>query len=389
MKLITHLNQILTLENAFHKSGKNLKPEDLSLIEDASIVFGNDKIYWVGKSSELPDKYKKLTPISGNGYVLTPELVDAHTHLVFGGNRANEYAQRLNGKSYEEIAKSGGGILFTVSETVKLSEEELFQSSVKKINSIHQYGVGTIEIKTGYALTTSGEKKLLKVIDRLKKFFSPKIQIITTFMAAHAVPAGQTSKDYIQNCVIPLLESEQELIDCVDIFHEMGYFTTQDVHELFKVAQKLKKKIKIHADEFNDNDGAKIATQYQAVSADHLLKISDGGIKFLSDSNTVATLLPGTALFLGKPWAPAKKLLDHGVCVAIASDYNPGSCHYEHLLKIASLAAPSFGMNQAQLWSSITLNAAKALGLLDQGAIVTYGWSENFCDVNLLNSAFN
>ncbi len=372
-RVYIHLNQILTLKSAHIKDGRRLTSDDLDVIHDGAVVVKEDRILWVGRSSDLPLEFKQIQSINLTGHVLAPEIVDSHTHLVFGGDRSNEYADRLNGTTYEEIARRGGGILFTMGETQKLSADDLFEQAKAKITTITTYGVGTIEIKSGYGLSYEKEKELTLVIDRLKKHFAPKIKIFNTYLAAHDVPRSfTTSRQYLDEVVIPLLKelAPLKVIDAVDIFHEKNYFTDQDTQQLFQLARDLGIPRKIHADELNTNNGAEIASHFGALSADHLLKISDEGIKQLAASSTVATLLPGTAFFLGKPLAPARKMLDQGVKVALASDFNPGSCHCDNLLLIASISAAQLKLNQAELWSAITLNASHALGLKDQGAII-------------------
>lgn len=399
IKIYTHLSQLVTLKEALAKDGRKLLPNDLSIITDGAVVFDEKQILWVGKSSDLPDKFSSYPQTNLSGHTLTPEVVDSHTHLVFGGNRATEYVDRLNGTSYEEIATRGGGILFTVKETNSKSADELFELASTRIKRINSYGIGTIEIKSGYALNFDDEIKLSDIINRLKKQFSPGIRIFNTTLAAHDVPKKfSSSTQYLNDVAIPVLEklAQEKIIDAVDIFHEKNYFSTSDVELLFKKAQELNIPCKIHADELNDNSGASLAVKFKALSADHLLKISDAGIKDVADSKTVATLLPGTAFFLGKPLAPARKMLDAGVKLSIASDYNPGSCHCDNLILIASLCAAQLKINQAELWSAITLNGAHALGLKNQGAIVsgldsrfslfkcenlaevTYNWGRNF-----------
>jgi imidazolonepropionase len=373
MKIYRHLNEVVTLKGAKEKDGRYLLPEDLSIVSDAAVVMCGDNIEWVGKTESIPTEYDGVRSFNLQGHVLTPEIVDSHTHTVFGGDRAQEYCDRLNGVSYEEIAKRGGGILLTMNKTNFSLLEDLFNQACERINRIHSYGVGTIEIKTGYGLNFEKEYELSLLIDRLKKHFSPKIQIFNTFMAAHDVPKTyKSSSDYLEAVVLPLLEklAPLNIIDAVDIFHEKNYFSDSDVKVLFERAKKLGIARKSHADELNDNGGAALAAKYDALSADHLLKISDEGIKALSQSSTVATLLPGTAFFLGKPLAPAKKMLDAGLKVAIASDYNPGSCHCDNLLLISSVAAAQLKINQAQMWAGMTLNAAHALNLTQQGAII-------------------
>ena len=398
LKAFTDLNEIVTLKTAHKKNGRSLTADDLSIIRNAAIVFDETKIIWVGENSKFPEQYRNIAK-SLKGHVLTPEMVDSHTHIVFGGDRAQEYADRLNGVSYEEIAKRGGGILLTMKQTNDASLEKLYKDACERIERLYSYGVGTIEIKSGYGLNLEKEHEVSLLIDRLKTHFSPRVQIFNTYLAAHDVPKSFSSPNaYMVEVVIPLLEklAPLKVIDAVDIFHEKNYFSKDDVDLLFNEAKALGIPRKIHADELNDNDGALLASQFDSLSADHLLKISEVGIKALAESSTVATLLPGTAFFLGKPLAPARALLDSGARVAIASDYNPGSCHCDNVLLIASISAAQLKLNQAELWAGITLNAAAALGMNDQGAIVpgmkprfslfkteslshiTYNWGRNF-----------
>ncbi len=372
-KVYRNLNEILTLEGAVRKDGRRLLPEDLCLIQGGAVVLENDLIVWVGKTSELPINYQSYQQIDLSHHVLTPELVDSHTHIVFGGDRAQEYADRLNGVSYEEIRKRGGGILLTMNETNQASIEDLFESACRRIERLYSYGVGTIEIKSGYGLNLDKEHAISRLIHKIKKHFEPRIKIFNTFLAAHDIPISfPSSADYVEEVVLPLLEdlSKEKIIDAVDIFHEKNYFSSDDVKKVFLLAKSLGIATKIHADELNDNDGASIAVEFESLSADHLLKVSEQGIGALASSRTVATLLPGTAFFLGKALAPARAMLDAGVKVAIASDFNPGSCHCDNILLIGSLAAPQLRLNQAELWCGMTLNASHALGIGDQGAIV-------------------
>lgn len=401
MILFKNISQLIGLKGAHKKDGRNLVPEDLGLIENAAIVFDDKKIHWVGAQTDLPKDFKVDEEYDLTGKTLTPEIVDSHTHLVFAGNRADEYVMRLNGADYQEIANTGGGILSTSRATRTASEHELFELALPRVERLYSYGIGTIEIKTGYCLNFEQEYLCSRVIDRLKKHFSPKIQIINTSMAAHALPTEySSSKDYIQEVVLRLLNKlkEDDLVDQVDIFHEKKYFDATDVRTVFEHCQKLGLDFKLHADEFHDNGGAVLAAEYGALSADHLLSCKESSRKVLASSNTVATFLPGTGFFLGKPQANAKDFLNEGAKVSLASDYNPGSCHVDNLLLIASVIAPheNYKLNTAQLWSAITLNAAHALGLKKQGCLlpgqkprfalfnvpkaseITYSWGRNF-----------
>lgn len=403
IKIFRNFSQIATLAGASLKNGRNLNVEDLGLIANGTIVSDGEKILWVGADKLLPDDYleKEYKEIDVSGKVCVPEIVDSHTHLVFGGDRAHEYSMRLNGASYEQIATAGGGILNSMRGTHGLTRQELLKSAQQRVKTIRSYGVGTIEVKSGYGLTFDKEYELSRVIHDLKNIVRPEVQIINTFMAAHAVPKEfNSSYDYMLNVVLPLLDKlgEEQILDCVDIFHEQNYFSHNDVVSLFERAKRWNINVKIHADEFNDNKGAVLAAKYEALSADHLLATTEDGISALANSNTVATLLPGTGLFLGKAQANAQALLKAGAKVAIASDFNPGSCHCDNLVMLASIAAPIYKMNQAQLWAAITLNAAHALGLKNQGALVagmkprfsvfntdsidriTYNWGKNLAN---------
>lgn len=400
MRVYRQLSQVATLSGAHSKGGKHLVPSDLGLLDNAAIVFDDKQIHWVGNDRDLPEEYSRLPSMALPHHVLTPALVDSHTHLLFGGNRSSEYVARLNGDDYQAIARAGGGILYTMRETLKLSQEELIAIGRERLERLLSYGVRTVEMKSGYALTTDGELRLLRAAKALKAEFSGRATVFSTYLGAHAVPKDYASStQFLQEIVIPTLNQAhaEQLVDAVDVFAEEGYFSQGDVKSLFEHATRLGLPVKIHADEFNDNGGARLATEFQALSADHLLKTSADGIQALAESNTVATILPGTAFFLGKPLAPARQLLDAGCRVAIASDFNPGSSHVDNVLFVASLAAPSLKINLAELWCGITLNAAAALGMKDRGCLtpgmqpefalfavdrisdVTYGWGRNYC----------
>lgn len=399
MRVYKSLNQIVTMKNAHEKDGRNLRPDDLSIIKNASVVFSHDEILWVGEEKNLPEEYQSAETIDLSGHILLPEIVDAHTHLVFGGDRSHEYIMRLSGATYEEIAAAGGGIVSSMKATNELSRNDLLKLSQERVRALRAYGVGTIEIKSGYGLNFEKEYEIALIINDLKKIFQPEVQILHTYMAAHAVPKEyETSYQYMKDVVLPLLDKlhTEGLVDAVDIFHEQNYFSNDDVTSLFERANRLGIPVKMHADELNDNGGTELAVSFNALSCDHLLKISDNGIKKLAESKTVANLLPGTAFFLGKPQSPARKLLDNGAKVAISSDYNPGSCHFDNVIQIALMSAPTLKMNFAETWAAITLNSAHALGLNQQGAVIpglkprfsifnveslekmTYHWGKNF-----------
>ena len=403
MKELKNIKQLVTLKSAFDKDGRNLLPEDLCLINNASVIYNSQEILWVGPTGEEPCELSPSVSIDCSDLVVTPEVVDCHTHLVFGGNRAKEYTMRLNGADYQAIARAGGGILSTMQATNNASSEELFDLASGRIERIHQYGVGSIEIKSGYGLNYEKEYELSCLIWDLKKTYGNRIQIKNTSLAAHAVPAEfENSTEYLKTVVLPLLERfgraahREPIIDAVDIFHEEGYFNSEDAVLLYKKAKELGISVKCHADEFVDNKAALLACSHNALSADHLLKTGKDGIEALANSSTVAVFLPGTGFFLGKEQVDAQAFLRAGCKVAIGSDYNPGSCHFDNVLACAFMAAPIYKMNMAQLWASVSLNAAHAMGLMNQGAVIvgarprfsffkshgfeeiSYTWGQNF-----------
>lgn len=401
---LKNISQLLTLRRAQAKDGRHLSPDDLDILENAKLVFNQNEILFVGHTYEQHN-IKIDHSLDLTNHCVAPAYVDAHTHLVFGGDRSFEYVQKLNGESYQTIAAAGGGIVKTFQMTNSTSESELFASAVTRIEKIAALGVQTLEIKSGYSGTIEGEILLSKIIHRLKQHFHPRVRIFNTFMAAHAVPNNfKHSQQFMHQVVLPCLEKllSLNIIDAVDIFHEQNYFDDQDLNTLFDLAKKHNIPTKLHADEFNDNRGATLAAQHASLSADHLLCISDESIINLAQSKVVANLLPGTAFFLGKSQAPGRKLLDAGAKVAISSDYNPGSCHFYNLPLIAALAAPQYKMNIAELWASITLNAAHALGCFDRGFIdvgtipmfnifkcekieqISYAWGDNLIETNFL-----
>jgi len=399
MKGYRDLSQLVTLEGVFKKKGRKPQDCDLSIIDNGAIVWDKNKIVWVGNSEAIPSEYSNIQWKSLPDHILTPELVDSHTHLVFGGNRSKEYSMRLGGADYQEIADAGGGILHTMRATNSASRDQLFHSAKDRIERIASYGVGTIEIKSGYGLNLDKEIECSEIINDLKQHFAGTVKIFNTYMAAHAVPKEYKNADeYLEKIVFKGMEylCKKGIIDAADIFHEVGYFDSQATETFFKFCQKLSVPIKSHADEFNDNKGAILASSYQAISCDHLLRTGLDGIEALSNSDTVATVLPGTGFFLGKPQADARAMIDSGVKLSIASDFNPGSCHCDNVLLIAALSAPTLKLSLSEIWSAITLNAAHALGIHDQGALIvgkkpafslfevsqideiTYSWGRNF-----------
>lgn len=378
--VFTHASWIYTGVGIRAKRGRRLLTEDLTAIEDGAIVFDQHKILWVGATRDLPNEYRKLkaTDLQGKRAIM-PGLIDSHTHLVFAGSRAQEFARRCAGATYQEIASEGGGILTSVRSTREATLEELFELAIKRALIAYRFGVRTIECKSGYGLEHETEIKCLKVVQHLRKAL-PQITFVSTYLGAHAFPEGRKRADYVDEMVrktIPEI-AEKNLAEFCDVFIDDGYYSLHEGERILRAAKKAGLKLKVHADELANTESARLAVQLKAHSADHLLKVSDEGIAALAGSDTVATLLPGTALYLKENFAPARKLLDAGARVAISTDFNPGSCYSLNLPLMMNLSALYMRMNAAEIFAGVTYSAACALGLEDRKGTLAPGMDSDF-----------
>lgn len=388
-RAIVHASEILTGEGIRRKRGRRVTEEDLGRIEDGALVYSVRKkgaieiphrIEWVGPTSELPKKWKsiKKTNLKGQKAVV-PGWIDCHNHLIFAGDRADEFARRCAGATYQEIAAQGGGIQATVNATREATSAELEKLAIDRLKEIYRGGVRTVEIKSGYGLSVESELKILKIIPRLRKLF-PQMTLTATFLGAHAFPQDLGRAEYlreIQDVMLPAI-AQQKLADACDVFIDEGYYTVEEGREILKRAQRLGLKVKIHADELGDTNSTALAVELGALSADHLLKISAKNIELLAKSETVAVLLPGTAFSLKSPYAPARALLDRGACVALATDFNPGTCMCLSPPFIMTLAALYLGMSRSEIFAGFTYNAAKALGLEAKKGTLEKGMDADF-----------
>jgi len=380
LQAFVHASFVYTCEGILLKAGRGLVPEDVSAIEDGAVVFDSKKIVWVGKTKDLPAKYKKIKKTNlKNTKAIIPGLIDSHTHLVFAGSRASEFARRCAGATYQEIANEGGGILTTVKATREASIEKLFELALKRALIAYRFGVRTIECKSGYGLDHATEIKCLTVIQHLKKAL-PQMTFVSTYLGAHAVPHDRKKSQYIDEMLhktLPMVASKK-LAEFCDVFIDEGYYDLHEGERILRTAKKLGLKLKVHADELVNTESARLSAKLHAHSADHLLKISDKGIEALAKSETVATLLPGTAFYLKENHAPARKLLDAGARVAVATDFNPGSCYSLNLPLMMNLSALYLQMNVAEILASVTLNAAASLGLDGKKGAVLSGFDSDF-----------
>ena len=302
------------------------------------------------------------------GHVVTPGLVDAHTHLVHGGSRENELLMKLEGKSYMEIHEAGGGIFSTVKASREATEDELYEKAYGHLMTMLRHGTTTVESKSGYCLDLEGELKLLRVNQRLQE--NQPVDLAITYMGAHATPKDYPGghEGYINDMIETIMPKvkEQGIAEFVDIFCEEGIFSLEETQKLGQAALDLGFKVKVHADEIVSLGGAGVAADLGAISAEHLMQIKDEDIPKMAESGTVAVLLPATSFFLMSPqFAPARKMLDAGVTVALSTDFNPGSCPCENLQMVMSFAAYEYKLTPLEILQGVTLNAAKAIGRED------------------------
>ena len=346
------------------------------LISDAALAIENDTIAWVGPPNALPDDWRSVEAEDLGGRLVTPALIDCHTHLVFGGHRAKEFELRLEGATYEEIARAGGGIISTVKATRTCSEDELVQTALRRLDTLLGEGVRTVEIKSGYGLTIADELNMLRAAKRLAKLRNFRLR--TTYLAAHAVPPEYKGRslDYVHEVVLPGMDAAhaEGLIDAVDVFCENIAFSIEETRIIFEHARKLGIPVKIHAEQLSNLGGAKLAASFGALSADHLEYLDAEGAASLAKSGTVAVLLPGAFYTLRETQAPpVSELRAAGASIAIATDCNPGSSPLTSLLLAMNMACTLFRLTPEEALAGVTRNAAKALGLGNEIGTITPG----------------
>lgn len=351
----------------------------LNIIEDGAILIKDGIIRYVGNSNPLRHIYSifghgaTFREINAHGKVVLPGFVDSHTHMLFGGFRADEFRWRLEGESYMSIMERGGGIQNTVNATRKASTPDLVKNAEWLMDRMIQMGVTTVEVKSGYGLDFNTEARMLAAIGQLAA--KHKIEVVSTFLGAHAVPEeykGRTS-EYVDLIIEQMLPKFKKAAKFCDIFTEKNVFEIEDSRRLMKAAKALGYKLKFHADEIVQLGGAELAAELSAVSADHLLHVSDEGIKAMADKNVVATLLPLTAFALKENYAPARKMIDAGCAVALASDLNPGSCFSGSIPLMIALACIYMGMTIEEVLTALTINGAAACGLADRKGTIQPG----------------
>lgn len=355
-------------------------------IENAALAICEGKIAWLGKISDLPDyQQESVKIIDGQGKWLTPGLIDCHTHLVYGGNRANEFEMRLQGKSYQEIANAGGGIVSTVSATRQASEAELLASALPRLTALFQQGVTSIEIKSGYGLDTENEVKMLKVAGQLAEKLP--VTIKRTFLGAHALPVEYQGKadqyiDLVCDEMMPKVANEK-LADAVDVFCEGIGFSVEQTERVFAAAQKHGLPVKVHAEQLSNLGGTELAAKYHALSSDHIEFLDEAGIKAMKTADMTAVLLPGAFYFLRETQLPPMDLLrKHQVPMAIATDANPGSSPINNIQLMLNMACTLFRLTPSEALAGVTCYGAKALGLSSKKGQLAIGFD---ADIALWN----
>lgn len=350
-------------------------------VRDGALVIEQGRIAWLGALADLPDRYRHLDRHDAGGAWITPGLIDCHTHLVYGGQRADEFAMRLAGASYEDIARAGGGIVSTVRATREADEATLFAQAAVRLEALLAEGVTTIEIKSGYGLSLDAERKQLRVARQLGEAYG--VTVYTTFLGAHALPpeyAGRAD-DYIDlvcHTMLPAL-AEEKLVDAVDAFCEGIGFSPDQTARVFAAAARHGLPVKLHAEQLSNLGGAALAARHKALSADHLEHLDEAGVMAMAEAGTVAVLLPGAYYFLRDTHLPPLALLrQHGVPIAISTDHNPGTSPTTSLLLMMNMACTLFRMTVPEALAGVTTHAARALGAADRHGRLAPGRAADF-----------
>ena len=378
--ILKNIGKLVTMQGS---SSFRVKEEmnKINMIENAYIAVKNGKILAIGVGDEFGNLCGDDTKIhDAEGLLVTPGLIDSHTHLIHGGSRENEFSMKLNGVPYIEILNNGGGILSTVKATKEASEEELYKKAKKSLDRMLEFGVTTVEEKSGYGLELNTEIKQLEVARVLDK--NHPVDLVHTFLGAHAVPEEykENHKAYIDILVDVMMPKIKDmgLAEFCDVFCEEGVFTIEESEYILQKAKEMGYKLKIHADEIESLGGAELAAKLGCVSADHLMAASDEGIKMMAENNVVANILPATSFNLNKNYADCRKMIDMGAIVSLSSDYNPGSCPSENLQLVMQLGCLHLKMTPNEVLTAVTINAAYAIDRADKIGSIEVGKNADF-----------
>ena len=377
--LVSNIGILAGIENAGKIRLRGEEMKSLGQIDNAWLLVENGKISAFGSMDDMPaEGLSADCEVNAQGGTVLPSWCDPHTHIVYAGSREGEFVDKIMGLSYAEIARRGGGILNSADLLHTLSEDELYRQAMYRAEEIMRKGTGCVEIKSGYGLNTADEMKMLRVIRRIKE--DTPMHVVSTFLGAHAVGRSFSHDEYVNTVVNEMIpEAGREgLADYVDVFCDEGFFTPEDTDRILNAAAKYGMKPKIHVDELAATGGLPVAVKHGALSVDHLENMPETEFDILKDSNTMPTVLPGTSFFLNMPYAPARKMIDAGLGVAVASDYNPGSTPSGDMKFVVSLACIKMRLLPAEAINAATLNAAYAMGQSNEYGSITVGKTANF-----------
>lgn len=369
-------------EGVLRKQGAEMN--ETGILHDAWLLIDGDRIAAFGAMADMPtdaDEY-----VDANGGLVLPSFCDSHTHIVYAGSREGEFLDKINGLSYEEIARRGGGILNSADRLHETTEDELYEQSMERVNEMISKGTGAMEIKSGYGLRTEDELKMLRVIRRIRDHTPALVR--STFLGAHAIGRGYKHDEYVRLVAEEMIPAvaQEGLADFVDVFCDDGFFTVEDTDLILKAGEQYGLRPKIHANELAVSGGVQIGVTHQALSVDHLEKTTDAEIEALRGSQTMPTMLPGSSFFLGLPYGRAKEFIEAGLGVALASDYNPGSSPSGDMRFVMAMGCIRMRLTAVQALNAVTLNSAYAMGVSDEVGSITVGKRANLIVTHPLNS---
>lgn len=369
-----NIRELLQVRPKSQKKVTGLLMKELPKIDNAFLAVEDERIVDFGPMAEYIAHEQDII-IDATDRLLMPTWCDSHSHVVYAGNRSQEFVDRINGLSYEDIAQRGGGILNSAKTLQNSSEETLFEQSIKRIQNLTQFGTGALEIKSGYGLTTDAELKMLRIIKKIEQH--SELEIKATFLGAHAIPEQFKNNksgyiDLIINDMLPKI-SEEKLADFIDVFCEKGYFDLEDTKRILSAAKKYNLRPKIHVNQFNAFGGVGLGVKHNALSVDHLEELTNDDIKALKNTDVIPVALPGCSFFLGIPYTPAKQLMEAGLPIALASDFNPGSAPSGNMNFVVSLACIKMNMTPEEAINAATLNGAYAMAISEEYGSITVG----------------
>lgn len=388
--LIINIKELLQVRDSSVLKVSGVEMAILPIIKNAYLVIQNDLISDFGSMEDLPEDLNPEKCIDADGKIILPAWCDSHTHLVYAGNREQEFVDRINGMTYEEIAYRGGGILNSAQKLNETSEEEIYNQSKLRLDEIMHLGTGAVEIKSGYGLTFAGELKILRIIKRLSNEYP--ITINSTFLGAHAIPSEYATNrkgyiDLIINEMLPEI-TKNKLANYIDVFCETGYFTVAETEQIMEAGIKFGLRPKIHVNQFNSIGGVQAAVKYNALSVDHLEIMKSEDIEALKYTETMPVALPSCSFFLGIPYTPAREMMINGLPLALATDFNPGSTPSGNMNFVVSTACIKMKMTPEEAINAATINGAYAMGISETHGSITIGKKANLIITKPISSYY-